>query len=137
MTTIPFSTYTAAGNELSNGMDERTARESAQREANGRGEPIDVYQGSRHVMTVTPEIEVVHVGPSTTVPLDEYPGAVDAEVTVGDIEGEVTLVVDHEGRLNMWGDLSHWATQSLHGLDRAVLAEIVAEVRAAWAKAQS
>ena len=32
MTTVPFATYTAAGNELSNGMDERAARAAAARE---------------------------------------------------------------------------------------------------------
>ena len=51
-----------------------------------------------------------------------------------DIEGEVTLVPsEYDGRLDSWGDLSHWASESLHGLDSEMLIEVVAAVREAAA----
>lgn len=78
----------------------------------------------------TYRIQVEHVSPSAMVPLDEYPGAVDADVVVNDIEGGVTLVLDHDGRLNMWGPgLDCWASMSLHELPADVLQEVVAHVR--------
>lgn len=83
------------------------------------------------------DIEVTHVARSTTVSPDEYPGAVDADVTVDGLEGEVTLVRNHEGRLDMWGGLENWASENLHVLDRGTLTEIVAAVREAAAQAQS
>ncbi len=72
-------------------------------------------------------IEVVHVRPSICC---DAAGAVDADVTIGDIEGEVTLVPsDYDGQLTSWGSLDHWASASLHGLDKDTLGEIVAAVR--------
>lgn len=77
------------------------------------------------------EILVVCVAPSTCC---DTTGAIDAEVMVGDLEGEVTLVPsEYDGRLDSWGSIDHWASSSLHGLDRETLAEVVAAVRKAAA----
>jgi hypothetical protein len=54
MSNVPFAVYTESGNELTNGLSEVEARTAAQRFANDRGESVDVYQGSRLVVTVLP-----------------------------------------------------------------------------------
>lgn len=54
MSNVPFAVYTADGSELTNGISEHEALAYAQRVANERGEVVDVYQGSRLVVTVEP-----------------------------------------------------------------------------------
>lgn len=76
-------------------------------------------------------IIVTSVSESTCVPADQYPGAVDATVTVDGLDGEVTLVVNQHGRLDSWKSIDHWLSQSLHGCDRETQYEIVAAVREA------
>lgn len=74
-------------------------------------------------------IEVSRVRPSTAVSVAEYPGAVDAHVSVDGVDGEVTLLRDHDGALNMWGpSVDYWASHTLHGLPAETLQAIVAAV---------
>lgn len=54
MSEVPYAVYTAEGNELSNGLDALTARKVALEACRERNEPIDVYQGSRLVVTMFP-----------------------------------------------------------------------------------
>lgn len=78
------------------------------------------------------EITVTDIIPSAVCP--DSDGAIDATVSVGDVTGEVTLVRDWStGELSSWGELSDWASESLHSLSREMLEEIVAEVALAAA----
>ena len=76
-------------------------------------------------------IQVSDIGPSSCT---DSLGAVDASITILDskgrprVQGEVTLVRDHNGNLCSWGSLHNWATESLHKLPRPMLEEIVASV---------
>lgn len=58
-------------------------------------------------------IKVTSTGPSVTCPDRE--GAVDADVTVGDMETSVTLLpAQYDGRLSTWGQgLDQWASGNL------------------------
>lgn len=60
--------------------------------------------------TITAEITAR--GAKSTVP--EEPGAVDARILVDGREiGEVTLVPDHDGRLDAWGSPENWSSSAL------------------------
>lgn len=79
------------------------------------------------------QIEILNVEPSELCP--DIEGAVDADVEVTlesgrAIKGGVTLVPSEQDadELVSWGDLSHWVTPSLYGLDREDLDEIEALV---------
>ena len=93
------------------------------------------------VLSMTPEawraqievreatIEVTDVKPSARVERDD---AVDAEVLVGGLGYSVTLIPDHHGDLNKWGDLTNWIDgPRTEVLSRSVLGEIAAHVREA------
>lgn len=96
-----------------------------------------------------PAVEIeAHVATETHTGVE---GGVDVTVTVtiGEVEldGEVTLVRDHEGRWSSWGDVSHWVEERLlrqltdrlagasRQLDR-VLGEIEAKASAVAREAQ-
>lgn len=95
MSAVPYAYYTAEGTELGNGLDEITVRAAAQAWADERGEPSDVYQGSRHVTTCYPDIDACvrveldsPVGPRVSVvgdwEQDEVEAALPEGWTIGD-----------------------------------------------------
>lgn len=87
-----------------------------------------------------PFVEVEGVCSSSTVSLEDYPGAVDAVISVDEEVGEVTLVrrgCERPFVLDRWGDLQNWASHSLQEIleDEETQDAVVEAVRVAARKA--
>ena len=87
-------------------------------------------------------IEVLHVRRSESI---QTPGAVDAEILIGNLEIEITLIPNEEGKLSTWGVVERWASaffarkvEGLGRVGRGVLVHNIEEaIGKAWEKVQA
>lgn len=126
---------------LQAGLTQEAAEQYARDYADSHALRVEGKDGAAdYVPEYTYEVLVEGVSPSERC---DTVGAIDADVVVmggGRDEhrwtGSVTLVPRaYDGELDMWGDLSHWLSDSLHDLPSDVREEIAAQAALAAKRA--